>query len=373
MRKPVVPALFALFLVCAIISAFAFIYRRYVNEIEEVQDIPWTDAHCVIDIPELMAGGVPLSTGYAYFLLDKFFKDNGINATITLPEQDASLLDSLKAGSIDLVCIPSSRGAIKDKLLASEELDGLFRWIVRPNDLQKLIKADSWIQHYNASERRDSLNRRFMVRTNKNFRVSPYDSLIRAVAVRNGLNPSMFKAVVLRESRFHIEALSPSGAKGLCQLMPVIIRKFEVANPLDPEMNLEGGARLLKFLYGRYSRISEPERTRFVLSAYNGGHGMIERCMQYADSIGLDPNIWDDVKLAMSMMLTDSTKTAADSLEDGSDKQGWKQTEVYADAVISAYLPGTDSLGRIDSRNKESRNQKEEHNGDESDSVNDKD
>lgn len=369
MRKPVAPALFALFLVCAIISAFAFVYRRYVNEVEEIQDTPWTDAHCVIDIPELRAGGVPLSTGYAYFLLDKFFKDNGISATITLSGQNDSLLDSLKAGSIDLVCIPASRDEIQDKLLTSEELDGLFKWIVRPDDLQKLIKADAWIERYNSSENRDSLNRRFMVRNNKNFKVSPYDSLIHAVAVRNGISPSLFKSVVQRESRYHIEALSPSGAKGLCQLMPVIIRRFEVTNPLDPEMNLEGGAKLLRFLYDRYSRISEPERTKFVLSAYNGGHGMIERCMKYADSLGLDSNTWEDVKQAMAMMFTDSTIVIADTLEDGSRKQGWKQTEAYADAVLSTCLSRPDSLGRVNSRNEESGDEQEEHNGDESDGV----
>lgn len=373
MRKPVAPALFALFLLCTIVTVFSFVYRRFVNEVEEVRDIPWTDARCVIDIPELAGGGVPLSVGYAYFLLDKFLKDNGMSATITLADRETSLLDSLKAGSIDLLCIPAARGIVQDKLLTSEKLDGLFEWVVRPDDLQKLIKADAWIERYNCSERRDSINRRFMVRTNKYFRVSPYDSLIRAVALRNGLSPTMFKAVVLRESRYHIEALSPSGARGLCQLMPVIIKKFEVANPLDPEMNLEGGAKLLKFLYRRYSRISEPERTKFVLSAYNGGHGMIERCMNYADSIGLDPERWEDVKQAMSLMFNDTTIVLKDTLKDGSPKKGWKQTEAYADAVMSAYLPRTDSLSRVNPRNEESGDEQEEHNGDEGESIDEQD
>ena len=79
-------------------------------------------------------------------------------------------------------------------------------------------------------------------------------------------------AVVGVESGFRPEAVSPKGAQGLMQLMPGTSRELGVADPLDPEQNLDGGVRHLGALLTLY----DGDLTR-ALAAYNAGQGAVAR------------------------------------------------------------------------------------------------
>ena len=93
-----------------------------------------------------------------------------------------------------------------------------------------------------------------------------------AAARRHGLDPALVLAVVSVESGFRPEAVSPKGAQGLMQLMPRTAASLGVADALDPEQNLDGGARHLGQLLDRYGG----DLTR-ALAAYNAGEGAVQR------------------------------------------------------------------------------------------------
>jgi soluble lytic murein transglycosylase-like protein len=97
-------------------------------------------------------------------------------------------------------------------------------------------------------------------------------SLAEAAAKRHGLDPALVLAVVAVESAFRSDAVSPKGAQGLMQLMPATAVSLGVTNPLDPEQNLEGGARHLEGLLAQYGG----DLTR-ALAAYNAGAGAVSR------------------------------------------------------------------------------------------------
>lgn len=101
---------------------------------------------------------------------------------------------------------------------------------------------------------------------------SAYDSLIRQLSTRHGLDPALVKAVVHVESAFQANARSPKGAQGLMQLMPATARRFSVYNAYLPEENIRGGTRYLKFLSERYKG-----NTPLVLAAYNAGEGAVDK------------------------------------------------------------------------------------------------
>ncbi|MDQ7087122.1 MAG: lytic transglycosylase domain-containing protein [Acidobacteriota bacterium] len=102
--------------------------------------------------------------------------------------------------------------------------------------------------------------------------MAPYQRLIEQVAERHGLDPHLFSALVETESARRAGAVSSAGAVGLAQLMPETARRFGVLDPKNPEDNLEGAARYLRWLLDRFRG-----RVDLALAAYNAGEGAVDR------------------------------------------------------------------------------------------------
>ncbi len=98
------------------------------------------------------------------------------------------------------------------------------------------------------------------------MRLSQYDTQIRSASSRYGLDHNLVKAVILVESRSNPLAVSPKGAEGLMQLMPITSRHMGVSDPFDPHQNIDGGVRYLKYLLGRFNN-----DIVLALAAYNAG------------------------------------------------------------------------------------------------------
>jgi soluble lytic murein transglycosylase-like protein len=94
--------------------------------------------------------------------------------------------------------------------------------------------------------------------------------LVDRTAARVGLDNRLAHAVVRAESDYQPLAISPRGAMGLMQIMPVIAREYGVADPFDPESNLEAGMRHLRGLLQRFD-------LGRALAAYNAGEGAVRR------------------------------------------------------------------------------------------------
>jgi soluble lytic murein transglycosylase-like protein len=98
------------------------------------------------------------------------------------------------------------------------------------------------------------------------FDKASVESLIAAAAKKQSLEPALLRAVMKQESGFKPCAVSVRGAQGLMQLMPATAGLLHVADPFDPEQNVEGGAAFLKQLLARYKG-----DLRLALVAYNAG------------------------------------------------------------------------------------------------------
>lgn len=94
---------------------------------------------------------------------------------------------------------------------------------------------------------------------------------IHAEATRAGLPPSLVLAVIEVESSFDRFAVSPSGARGLMQVMP--FWKKEIGHPRDdlfyPPTNLRYGCTILRYYMERFGNELAP-----ALAQYNGSLGM---------------------------------------------------------------------------------------------------
>lgn len=97
-----------------------------------------------------------------------------------------------------------------------------------------------------------------------------YVSLARGAASRYGVPEDLFLKLVQQESGWKPSIKSSAGAVGLAQLMPGTAQYLGV-NPLNPEQNLDGGARYLKEQYDKFGSWS------LALAAYNAGPGAVEK------------------------------------------------------------------------------------------------
>lgn len=100
-----------------------------------------------------------------------------------------------------------------------------------------------------------------------------FKDLVNLAARKHGIQPALVMAVVKCESNFNPRAVSPSGAKGLMQLMDATAKYLGIDNAYDPSQNVMAGsmylARLLKEQNGNVA---------LALAAYNAGPGTVARC-----------------------------------------------------------------------------------------------
>jgi soluble lytic murein transglycosylase-like protein len=97
-------------------------------------------------------------------------------------------------------------------------------------------------------------------------------SLVHVISNNHGVDPALVAAVMRTESGFNRWAVSPKGAKGLMQLIPATGYRFGVQDFFDPQQNIEGGVRYLKFLLNKFEGNLD-----LSLAAYNAGENLVER------------------------------------------------------------------------------------------------
>ena len=101
---------------------------------------------------------------------------------------------------------------------------------------------------------------------------SRFEETIRSASERYGVEPHLVRAVIKVESDFKSQARSRKGAQGLMQLMPETARLHSVNNVYDPNDNIDGGVRHLRFLLDRYQG-----NLQLSLAAYNAGVKAVEK------------------------------------------------------------------------------------------------
>jgi len=94
-----------------------------------------------------------------------------------------------------------------------------------------------------------------------------------------------FKAQAIIESSMNTQAKSPSGARGLMQLMPrtyleVKSEQFYLGGIERPEWNIAAGIYYNRYLYRRWQGVTHRDRLLLSLASYNAGYVRVLRAVR---------------------------------------------------------------------------------------------
>ena len=106
----------------------------------------------------------------------------------------------------------------------------------------------------------------------KAFVSRDYSPYVQKAALKYEIEPELIHAVIRTESNGNHRAISKKGAMGLMQLMPSTANDLNVGNPFNPEENIEGGTKYLRYLLEKFNG-----NLTLALAAYNSGPKTVEK------------------------------------------------------------------------------------------------
>ena len=119
---------------------------------------------------------------------------------------------------------------------------------------------------------------------------------------------ALTRAIVERESNWHVCTISPKGAVGLMQLMPTTAQRLGVADRCNPSQNVSGGVRYLAWLMRLFHN-----DLRLVAAAYYVGEDrIIQRGLSYRN-----PDVLAYVSRIRTAYLRESRNQQSDKLIPG--------------------------------------------------------
>ena len=118
-----------------------------------------------------------------------------------------------------------------------------------------------------------------------------------------GVDWRLLAAVGYQESHWDNKAVSPTGVRGIMQIAEQTAEFLDISDRTDPDEAIDGAARYLRSLHGRLpDSIPEPDRSWFMLAAYNIGLGHVLDARRLTASMGDNPDRWVDVRQHLPLL-----------------------------------------------------------------------
>ena len=269
------------------------------------------------------------------------------------------LMDMVEDGRIAYTVLPSNELAharqIRPELRAALNLTSPqpLVWAARKSDDPSLLRAvDAFIERQDRTGELGAMIERFYGGVQKfdyvdsrQFidrmleRLPRFRGLFEQTATEFRFDWRLLAAISYQESHWDIDARSHTGVRGLMMLTNDTARLVGIQDRLDPRQSLRGGAMYLKELDLKVpARIIEPDRTWFVLAAYNVGFGHLEDARILTQRQGDDPDRWQDVRKRLPLL---SHKSWYEQTRHGYAR-GWEpvrfvdRVEKYYDVLVHA-------------------------------------
>jgi membrane-bound lytic murein transglycosylase F len=281
--------------------------------------------------------------GYQLELFELFARDKGVTLDFRTVHGDAKF-DMLTKGEIDIAVFSEGFDSLfsifnkYENICSSIPLDDTLNavWLTGESSAPLMLEINAWASKLQGENIYNSLHAKYFRRKQRKSagEISPYDRFLKKYSAEAGWDWRLAASVMYHESRFKPATVSKSGAAGLMQLMPNTVRNFGVKNVYDPEENIKGGMKLIAYLTDIFEKkgVSGDELAKFVLAAYNAGHGKIFNFMTETENAGLDKNKWSDVYSVVMMKNGNGKPDSASK-----SKFNGKETLKFVDNVLKSY------------------------------------
>jgi membrane-bound lytic murein transglycosylase F len=277
---------------------------------------------------------LPEKSAYRRTLLE--LEDN-ISGDINVVEAgekigDEALAQKVAKGEVEFTVMQGNLAELKEAEFANLKVRPVVgrshsvAWAVRKNAPGLMNELNRWIEEKKNGALFDRLYKKYFIDrrsyrervtseylTSVTGKLCEFDDVLKKYATELNWDWRLLASQAFQESRFKPNARSWAGATGLLQLMPRTAREYGVTDALNPEDNVAGAVRFLKWLTTRWSaRIpDEGERLKFILASYNTGAGHVEDAQRLTVKYGGDPLRWDDVSYWLLQKSTQQYSTDA--------------------------------------------------------------
>lgn len=232
----------------------------------------------------------------------------------TMKKEVEELIDMVAKGEIDYTVCDENLARLNESYYENLDIKTPlsfpqhFAWAVSKGNEQLLNDINSWFDNYKTTRRYKAIYNKYFNNTytlryrqsdflaHEGGRVSYFDDQIKKYSEKLGWDWRLLASLIYQESRFNPNVKSWAGAFGLMQLMPQTAARFGVDTTSSPEENIRAGVGFLQWLDRQFTtkNITEEEKIKFMLAAYNAGYGHVEDAMKLAEKNGKDPYKWED-------------------------------------------------------------------------------
>lgn len=234
-----------------------------------------------------------------------------------------ALLLAVADGAIDATLLDSNiyklNGHYYPRVAVGFSLPGTLplSWAFSPGPDDSLLnQAYAFMQQTVESGRLEEIHNAFYLPENRLDRVGMFQflqqvrerlpkllPLFQDIAVMHDMDWRLLAAIGYQESHWNPEAASYTGVRGVMMLTRRTASQLGVADRLNPEQSIEGGARYFLRLRDRLpARIEESDRSWMALAAYNMGMGHLEDVRILTQKQGGNPDAWNDVRERLELL-----------------------------------------------------------------------
>ena len=275
-------------------------------------------------IDDLAGLNIVIGEGTSYSETISKLQEDGydINATLTSKLSTEELLEEVAKKKIDCTIADSNIYSLNQRYFPQTALafviSGRERlaWVLAPKSKKLEANMYEWFNTFNQSGKLAQLKDHyysyavfFDYYNNKMFykrvksRLPKYQKYFLKYGKAYNIPWTLLAAQSYQESHWNPKAKSFTGVRGLMMLTRRTSKLLGVKNRLDPEQSIRGGTRHLNQMIKNVPKgVEGDDKLKYALAAYNVGMGHIVDAQTLATRMGLNKDVWSDLKKALPLL-----------------------------------------------------------------------